>query len=756
MKRFYKLALIVIMMLIFTGCSWNEKQDEESSDRLSANSGVIVSGENQITYQIDKKELNLKQNNLAAYTKQNGNLYVLGYIGDDKTKQLNYSLMILDAEGNITQEIPISGLNNYMVTEMAVGLNQTIWVLANNISGIQNSDDSSASPYLIQIDSNGTVLKEQSLNDLLDHSLQSAQYGNLLSDNQGSIFFMEKSQKGEGRILVLDENGAVEKLIPISEQMIGLLLFDDEKIYVYAMGEDGIIQLYEVHKDRETIEAEGISLEVAGVKKVFGGMDGTVFAATEEGLWQCFLDNTEAVELFQWLDKGINFNDWSSLFALSEKEIVGISQGSMDLELLQITQEQNNSNEEFTILTLASLQADDSLKEEIVVFNQNHDRCAIKLKQYYDPYATGATIEDALDRFNADLLSGSAGDLVDMKSLSKITSDQFYVKRGLLENLYDWMEKSQEINQDLYTQEVWTANEVEGGLYSLIPSFTLKTMMGRTSEVGNGFSWTSQDMKKLLETYPETALYRLETKESFLQYICQYDMGEFVNWETGECDFSKEAFSVFLEYAKSLPDSIEEKVDPLNEIYLGNALIDDELVIDATLSDFLITKQVFGEPVSLMGFPVEEGIGTLFDPEISLAICTQSSQKERAWEALAYFISEEYQRDLVDRDYRSGLPIMEQMRQDVYKKIMEDETQAKSEMGNSYGGWTFSFGYPTEQEINEIETLIHSVTRINKMDQTIYQIITEETAAYFSGQRTLQEVIDFIQNRVSIYVRESM
>src|SRR5699024_4431056 len=255
-----------------------------------------------------------------------------------------------------------------------------------------------------QIDANGTVLKEQSLNDLTNRSTQ---YSHLLSDNQGAIFLLGKTQSGEGQILVFDETGEMQKAIPVSQQTLGIFFVDGRTAYTYEITDDGTVQIYEVQKDTGVINQEGISLSITGMKKIFGGMDDSVFVATEDGLWKCYLDGREAVELFRWLDKGIDFNEWNSFQAISENKIIGVSQGATDLKLLQITQEQSSSNEEFVILTLASLQADDALKNEIVVFNQNHDRCAIKLKQYYDPYATGATVEDALERLNADLLSRS-------------------------------------------------------------------------------------------------------------------------------------------------------------------------------------------------------------------------------------------------------------------------------------------------------------------------------------------------------------
>ena len=161
MKRLCKLFIIVAVMLAFSGCSWNEDSRDASLGEAQGSTG---GGE--VTYQVEEGDLNLNQNNITAYTKQNGILYFLGYIGDNATKQLNYSLMTFDENGGLQQEAAISGLNHYMVTEAAIDTKQSLWVLANNISSMQSSDGSDAMSYLVQIDANGTVLKERSLNDL--------------------------------------------------------------------------------------------------------------------------------------------------------------------------------------------------------------------------------------------------------------------------------------------------------------------------------------------------------------------------------------------------------------------------------------------------------------------------------------------------------------------------------------------------------------------------------------------------------------
>ncbi|MDR0963083.1 MAG: hypothetical protein LBM60_00515, partial [Clostridium sp.] len=62
------------------------------------------------------------------------------------------------------------------------------------------------------------------------------------------------------------------------------------------------------------------------------------------------------------------------------------------------------------------------------------------------------------------------------------------------------------------------------------------------------------------------------------------------------------------------------------------------------------------------------------------------------------------------------------------------------------------------QEIEEIRQLIDKADQIspagNAQDE-IFTIILEETAAYFEGQKTVDEVADIIQRRVQVYVDEN-
>ena len=55
-----------------------------------------------------------------------------------------------------------------------------------------------------------------------------------------------------------------------------------------------------------------------------------------------------------------------------------------------------------------------------------------------------------------------------------------------------------------------------------------------------------------------------------------------------------------------------------------------------------------------------------------------------------------------------------------------------------------------DQVLNLIDNLGCAVS----FDQDIYNIISEETQAFFAGQKTAQDVAGIIQSRATIYVNE--
>ena len=81
------------------------------------------------------------------------------------------------------------------------------------------------------------------------------------------------------------------------------------------------------------------------------------------------------------------------------------------------------------------------------------------------------------------------------------------------------------------------------------------------------------------------------------------------------------------------------------------------------------------------------------------------------------------------------------------------------QFGYDMGGYRFETHVPTQEEIDQVLEIIRSGKRIkyglSADEETLRNIISEEAEAFFQGQKTVDEVAEIIQRRVSIYVSEN-
>jgi hypothetical protein len=68
--------------------------------------------------------------------------------------------------------------------------------------------------------------------------------------------------------------------------------------------------------------------------------------------------------------------------------------------------------------------------------------------------------------------------------------------------------------------------------------------------------------------------------------------------------------------------------------------------------------------------------------------------------------------------------------------------------------FTPAYTDPTEEEAAQVRALIESLDRIQRMNSSLLEIINEEAAPYFAGDKTAREVAAIIQDRISIYLSE--
>lgn len=166
--------------------------------------------------------------------------------------------------------------------------------------------------------------------------------------------------------------------------------------------------------------------------------------------------------------------------------------------------------------------------------------------------------------------------------------------------------------------------------------------------------------------------------------------------------------------------------------------------------DYQIAHAVFGQAITMVGFPNDKSAGSLFNNVISLGMLASSDKKEGVWEFFKSFCTEEYQKNL---QMTAAFPILlEQLKEKSW--INNPNNGGIYSVGNSISGWEAVLEVPSEEELNKIYEWMNSITRIDEVDYLIQDIILEEATRYFKGDCTPQYASKMINKRVSLYLKE--
>ena len=132
--------------------------------------------------------------------------------------------------------------------------------------------------------------------------------------------------------------------------------------------------------------------------------------------------------------------------------------------------------------------------------------------------------------------------------------------------------------------------------------------------------------------------------------------------------------------------------------------------------------------------------------------------KDAAWQFMRILLTEDYQDNL-----SWGYPISQKAFDKKLAEAMKQEyttDENGKQIPVSHGGMSMGDGLQvefyaiTQEEADQIKALINSVDHTVVNDQSLTHIITEESAFFFSGEKTADQVADIIQSRMTIYVNE--
>ena len=168
---------------------------------------------------------------------------------------------------------------------------------------------------------------------------------------------------------------------------------------------------------------------------------------------------------------------------------------------------------------------------------------------------------------------------------------------------------------------------------------------------------------------------------------------------------------------------------------------------------------IFNGDFNITGYPSVEGNKIAIHSNNSLyAIGSQSPYKELCWD----FIRKVFDAEL-ETSSSTGFAVDNDLFEIKFKQMAEP-IMKQDENGNmvevpqrsAEGNVEMKFYAPSEEMVEKMRALIDSVNTLLPVYKAgdIYQILLEEAAPFYAGDKTAEEVCKVIQSRINILINE--
>ncbi len=388
-----------------------------------------------------------------------------------------------------------------------------------------------------------------------------------------------------------------------------------------------------------------------------------------------------------------------------------------------------------TQLTFAAFDSQ-NLQGSVVSFNQLHKNYQLTLKGFEFPEQEG--------QFYAYLASKDGPDIVEVSGRT-----ENYVRNGYLLDLTPFIEKSDKIYWDDFISRLPEDIAVDGGIYALPKTMRLMALACPTSLLKGKDSWNIGEYLDLLEEYPDALSWEGASaermKEEILRMALYNGINGFVDIEAGTAALDGEDFRSILKRIAALD------VKTVNKSAQARAregeVVFWELYMNS-VTELQKAEVISGQELTLVGYPVSGKIqgekssnSISYDSEVG--ICSGTQNAEAAWEYVeAHFVDAQKKNSFFFTPGKDAFE--EKLREELGEELL-----TLDENGNTVTGSAL-----TEEQVGKVRNAFLGATVTGNEEFEIFNIIGEEAAPYFKGDKKLDDVVKIIQSRVRLYLDE--
>ena len=659
---------------------------------------------------------------------------------------------------------------------------------------------------LLHLDADGKELKRIEFNQT-DENGNSFYVSSFFVDNSGNVYLSDwqsvyiYDQDGNKKTTVdLGENGG--DLCELKAGVVGVSYYKNDE----AKPEESGRVFQEI--DPATGKLTGDTVKLPDVAYSFFPGDDVydIYYDYNGNIYGYKFDTGTKDKVIDWIECDINSNNINSSSILPDGRVIAFENSYDDgmekntMQLIVMTRVDAASVVNKTVLTFACMYLDWNMRDAIVKFNRASNTHRIVVRDYSE-YNTDDDYTAGIQKLNTEMLSGKLPDMIDINTYNMPVEQ--YAAKGFLTDLYELIDADADLSRESFVQPVIKALEsADGKLYQLPNTFAVSTAIALDKVAGDYDTWNLAAVKDAMTKLQDGAsvfdVYR--TKSDILQTCISRNIDAFVDWENGSAHFDSDEFKALLEFANQFPETYdwenatdEENDSAQNRMNSGKQLMTDMYI--SSFEDMLYQLTGYNGGVKFVGYPSEDGTSNhSFQIDGSIAISSTCADKTAAWNFMKQFLTEDYQ--LGSNVW--NFPINQKAFDQKLKDAMTEEYQTdengnvmKDENGNPIRipkmtyyttdtGGGVAFGTTTEtaastvviggtgvnedgsisiyamtqEQVDQILDLINTTTAVYGYDESILNIISDEAAAYFAGEKSLDDTANMIQSRVNLYVAE--
>lgn len=428
------------------------------------------------------------------------------------------------------------------------------------------------------------------------------------------------------------------------------------------------------------------------------------------------------------------------------------------------------------MLKVYSLKDDENMRQAIAAFQSQHSDFFVSY-EIGMPEGGSVTREDAVKKLNTEVMAGTGPDLLVMDDLP-LTS---YVEKGLLLDLTDYLEEYN-AKEPLF-ESILDALKIDGRAYVAPATVSLPMIIGENQYISNvtGLSELADAVETLREEKPGEDITSISSQRGVMKRFAPVSAPLWVG-DDGRID--REILGEFLEQCKRIYDAQMSSLD--EEIIQSYEERDESTMayygLDAGKLEWEITRDLFtmvgGAAYLISGWvtsgytwittvsieraegfgnyravPMQGQCGEVFKPNTLLAISAASGQPDTAEEFMNFFLSEQVQSDYTGFPVNQGAFDIQFTPQEEY--VSEDGGYTYLSMSDKDGLRLSYVGYwPTDEQLAAFRNQLANLHTAYVPDSMLEDAVFEQGVAYMQGSLSLEQTLDEIEKKVSIYMAE--